>query len=77
MKTVKFIKPFTIIEDGRTTLTYPEGWTGEVEDDLAAAAKAEGCIETKAKPKVKKAEDATDDATSEDGAAADADTPPA
>lgn len=68
MKTVTFIKAFTIVEDERTTTTYPEGWTGEVEDDIAAeAAEAaeEGAVESKAKPKSAKA------------AAADADTPPA
>lgn len=65
MKTVTFIKAFTIVEDERTTTTYPEGWTGEVEDDIAAAAAEEGAVESKAKPKSAKA------------AAADADTPPA
>lgn len=65
MKTVTFIKAFTIVEDERTTTTYPEGWTGEVEDDIAAEAAEEGAVESKAKPKSAKA------------AAADADTPPA
>ena len=67
MKTVTFIKAFTIVEDERTTTTYPEGWTGEVEDDIAAEAAEEGCVEGKAKPKSAKAA----------AVAANADTPPA
>lgn len=70
MKSVTFIKPFTIREDERTTTTYPEGWVGEVEDDIAELATEEGCIEGKAKPKVVKAKG---DATP----AADAAAPPA
>lgn len=54
MKTVTFIKPLTIVEDERTTTTYPAGWSGEVEDDIAELAAEEGCIEGKAKPKAKK-----------------------
>jgi hypothetical protein len=55
MKTVTFTAAFTIEEDERTTTTYPAGWTGEVEDDIAAMAAEEGCIESKAKPKSAKA----------------------
>jgi hypothetical protein len=54
MKTVTFIKAFTIEVDERTTTTYPEGWVGEVEDDIAAAAAEEGAVEGKAKPKAVK-----------------------
>jgi hypothetical protein len=53
MKNVTFTKAFTIVEDERTTTTYPEGWTGEVENDVAELAAEEGCIEGKAKPKGK------------------------
>lgn len=70
MKTVTFTKAFTIQEDERTTTTYPEGWVGEVEDDIAEAAAEEGCIEAKAKPKVAKAK-------GDAAPAADADAPPA
>jgi hypothetical protein len=67
MKTVTFIKALTVEEDKRTTTTYPEGWAGEVSDEIAELAAKEGCIEAKPKPKAKgKAEDA-----------ADAETPPA
>ena len=71
MKSVTFIKPFTIREDERTTTTYPEGWVGEVEDDIAEAAAEEGCIEAKAKPKVAKP------AKGDSAPAADAGAPPA
>ena len=71
MKTVTFIKPFTIIEDERTTTTFPEGWSGEVEDDIAELAAEEGAVEGKAKPKVAKP------AKAEATPAADASTPPA
>lgn len=71
MKTVTFIKAFTIEEDERTTTTYPEGWTGEVEDDIAALAAEEGVIEAKAKPKAAKG------AKADTAADADTDAPPA
>lgn len=54
MKTVTFLKALTIEEDERTTRTFPEGWTGEVEDDIAELAAEEGCIAGKAKSKAKK-----------------------
>ena len=60
MKTVTFTKAFTIEEDERTKTTYPEGWVGEVEDDIAELAAEEGCIEGKAKPKVAKPAKADD-----------------
>ena len=66
MQTVTFIKAFTIVEDASTTTTYPEGWTGEVENDIAELAAQEGCIEGKAKPKGKAG-----------APPAEADTPPA
>lgn len=84
MKSVTFIKPFTIREDERTTTTYPEGWVGEVEDDIADLAAEEGCIEAKAKPKVVKAKGGKGKAATDEGAddganegEPDADAPPA
>lgn len=71
MKTVTFTKAFTIEEDERTTTTYPEGWTGEVEDDIAELAAEDGAIERKSKPKTAKP------AKGDAAPAADADTPPA
>lgn len=76
MKTVTFIMPFTIVEDERTTLTYPEGWVGEVEDDIAEAAAEEGCIEATAKPKSAKAAKAEADAAAAAAASADGAAPP-
>lgn len=59
MKKVTFTKAFTVVVDAMTKLTYPEGWSGNVEDDIADAAAKEGCIE--GKPKAKgKAEDAAE-----------------
>lgn len=70
MQTVTFKKAFTIEVDAATTLTYPEGWTGPVDDDVAVEAEKEGCIEGKVKAAKKgKAADAEP--------VADADTPPA
>lgn len=44
MQTVTFTKAFTIDVDAATKLTYPEGWTGPVDDDIAEMAAEEGCI---------------------------------
>jgi hypothetical protein len=84
MKTVTFTKAFSIVEDERTTTTYPEGWVGEVEDDIADAAAEEGCIEVKGKPKVAKTKAAKASGETSEGAdtgadegQSDAETPPA
>jgi 2-oxoglutarate decarboxylase len=52
LQTVTFIAAFTIDVDAATKLTYPEGWSGPVDDDIAEAAEAEGCLP--AKPKAEK-----------------------
>ena len=63
MQTVTFIAAFTVDVDAATKLTYPQGWTGPVDDDIAEAAEAEGAIEGKAKGGKKgKASDAKPDA---------------
>lgn len=49
MQTVTFTKAFTVEVDAATKLTYPEGWTGPVDDDIAALAAEEGWIAAKAK----------------------------
>ena len=54
MQTVKFIHSMTVEVDSATKLTYPKGWVGEVDEDTAALALEEGCIEAASKPKVAK-----------------------
>lgn len=54
MQTVTFKKAFMMDVDAATKLTFPEGWTGPVDDDVVELAAEEGCIEGKAKPKAKR-----------------------
>lgn len=63
MQTVTFKKAFTIDVDAATKLTFPEGWAGPVDDDIAELAAEEGATEGKAKAAKKgKASDALPDA---------------
>lgn len=77
MQTVTFIKAFTIREDAATTTTYPEGWVGEVTDDLAAAAAEEGCIKVAADAEPEPQPEPEPKGKAAKAPAADADAPPA
>ncbi len=44
MPFVTFAKSFTLKEDETTTTTWPDGWRGNVSDDIAELAAAEGCF---------------------------------
>lgn len=76
MHTVTFIKAFTLDVDAATKLTYPEGWTGPVDEDIAAMAAEEGCIEA-APADDAQADDAPSTPAKGKAKAAEADTPPA
>lgn len=72
MHTVTFIKAFTLDVDAATKLTYPEGWTGPVDDDIAEMAAEEGCIKVDVP-----ADDVPAAPAKGKAKAADADAPPA
>lgn len=50
MQTVTFLSAFTVEVDSATSITYPQGWSGPVDDEIADLAAEAGCIEAKAKP---------------------------
>ena len=82
MKQRTFIRDFTHDIDESTRKTFPEGWSGEVDDDIAAAADDAGATDKPAKSgKGGKAKaDPADAAAADDAGATDApaaDAPPA
>lgn len=54
-----FTQTFTYEIDDRTSRTFPQGWSGEVDDDVAELAIDAGVVDEAPKPKAAKKADKT------------------